>query len=161
MKKISVAAMQLSKGMDVIGGVVLVLMMLVTVCDVVLRYVGHPVFGSYDMITFGAVIVVGCAMPRTSIERTHTFVDILIEKISPAKGNGLLVFTRILNVLLFLFLAWSLFDVARTAVKTGETSLLLSIPLYIPPGVLTICCLAECLVHASKVMEIVSSGGRR
>lgn len=159
MKNIGSIASQLSKWMDVVGGVFLVLIMLITVSDVILRYLGHPIFGAYDLITFGAVMVISFAMPRTALERTHTFVDILLEKISAAKGNGLLVFTRALNMLLFLLFAWNLLDVARTAVKTGETSLLLSIPAYIAPGVLALCCLVECFVHLSKIIETVSSGG--
>lgn len=158
MKRLPDLALKLGKLADTIGGTVLVLMMLVTVTDVVLRYVWRPIFGTFDMITFGAVLVIGFAMPRTSLDKTHTCVDIVVEKVSPRPAAAMQIITRILNILLFLLFAWALLDVARTAVRTGEKSLLISIPLYIAPAVLIVCCLMECLVHAAAIVKIGVSG---
>ncbi len=158
MKRLPDIVAKLGRLADVVGGTVLVLMMLVTVADVILRYLWRPIFGTFDMITFGAVLVIGFAMPRTSTEKIHTYVDVVIEKVGPGSAKVMQIITRVLNILLFLLFAWALLDVTRTALRTGEKSLLLSIPLYIAPAVLIVCCLLECLVHAASIVKIRFSG---
>ena len=53
-----------NKGMDLVAGTALVLIMLLTTCDVVLRYLGHPILGSYDLVSFGAAFVIGFALAQ-------------------------------------------------------------------------------------------------
>ena len=66
---------RISKVMDVVGGVVLSLMMLITVTDVILRFVGKPITGTYELVFLGGAVVIGCAIPRTSWEGGHVNVD--------------------------------------------------------------------------------------
>ena len=54
----------INKGMDLVAGTALVSIMLLTTADVVLRYLGHPILGSYDLVSVGAVFVIGFALPR-------------------------------------------------------------------------------------------------
>ena len=89
-----------NKGMDLVAATVLVLIMLLTSLDVVLRYLGYPIQGSYDLVTFGAAFVIGFALPRTSWDHMHITVDILVDKI-PKKRSILDVITRFMAISLF------------------------------------------------------------
>ena len=61
-----------NKGMDFVAGAFLVAIMLLTSLDVVLRYLGHPIQGSYDLVSFGAAFVIGFALPLDNLEpRAH------------------------------------------------------------------------------------------
>ena len=66
--------------MDWIGGVVLVFMMLLTVADVILRYIGRPILGTYELVSLAGAVVIGCAMPHTSWGNIHVTVDMMLVK---------------------------------------------------------------------------------
>jgi TRAP-type C4-dicarboxylate transport system permease small subunit len=40
-------------------------MMLVTLTDVVMRYMGKPIFGSVELVCFASAVVIGFAIPYT------------------------------------------------------------------------------------------------
>ncbi len=46
-----------------VGGLGLAFMMLVTLTDVVMRYLGRPVFGSMELVCFTSAVVIGFAIP--------------------------------------------------------------------------------------------------
>jgi len=58
---------KLSNVMYVCAGVVLTFMMLLTVADVILRYLGRPIAGSYELVSLCGAVVVGFAIPYTDI----------------------------------------------------------------------------------------------
>jgi TRAP-type C4-dicarboxylate transport system permease small subunit len=47
-------------------------MMLVTLTDVVMRYMGKPIFGSMELVCFTSAVVIGFAIPYTSWTNGHT-----------------------------------------------------------------------------------------
>ena len=85
-----------SKVMDCVAGTALVLIMLLTSLDVVLRYLRHPILGSYDMVSMGAAFVIGFALPRTSWDKMHISVDILVVKL-PQKRIVFDLITRVMG----------------------------------------------------------------
>jgi hypothetical protein len=58
------------KVMDVVGGTVLTLMMLITVIDVILRFFENRLPHLRACFSGGSVVI-GCAIPRTSWEGGH------------------------------------------------------------------------------------------
>ncbi len=66
-----------------VGGLGLGVMMLVTLTDVVMRYMGKPIFGSMEIVCFTSAVVIGFAIPYTSWTKGHIIVDFLMEKLSP------------------------------------------------------------------------------
>jgi TRAP-type C4-dicarboxylate transport system permease small subunit len=142
-----------NKGMDLIAATVLVLIMLLTSLDVVLRYLGHPIQGSYDLVTFGAAFVIGFALPRTSWDHMHITVDILVENI-PAKKAVLDVITRILSISLFVLIGWNFIKLGASLLKTGESTLTLGVPLYPIAYALGISAFFECLALFGDIVRI-------
>ncbi len=59
---------------DWIGGIALMFIMVLTVLDVVLRYLGSPILGSYELASLSGAAIVGFALPRTSLEKVHVTV---------------------------------------------------------------------------------------
>jgi TRAP-type C4-dicarboxylate transport system permease small subunit len=140
--------------MDWVGGVILVCMMLLTVADVILRYLGKPVMGTYELVSLGGAIVVGCAMPHTSWQKTHVTVDVLLDKVEKTRKNVLQITTRIMGFLLFIAVGVNLMDMATTLTQTHESTLTLVLPLYPFAYLLGICCLAESLVLLSQIFRL-------
>lgn len=142
--------------MDWIGGVILVFMMLLTVADVIMRYLGRPVLGTYELVSLAGAVVVGCAMPHTSWEKTHVTVDMLLDKVEKTRKNVLQIITRIMGFLLFIVIGINLIDMGTTLIKTGESTLTLVLPLYPIAYLLGICCFAESLVLLSQIFRLAS-----
>jgi len=65
----------LSRFLNVIAGISLTFLMLLTVLDVILRSFRTPVVGTYELVAFSGAVVIGFAIPYTSWLRGHIFVD--------------------------------------------------------------------------------------
>ncbi len=142
-----------NKGMDIVAGSVLVMIMLLVSADVVLRYLGHPIQGSYDLVCFGAAFVIGFAMPRTTWDRVHITVDILVEKI-PRKRVVLDLITRVMAIALFLLVGWNLIKIGASFYRTGDGTLTLGLPLYPIAFALGISAFFECLALIGDIVKI-------
>jgi TRAP-type C4-dicarboxylate transport system permease small subunit len=143
-----------NKGMDLVAGTALVLIMLLTTCDVVLRYLGHPILGSYDLVSFGAAFVIGFALPRTSWEKMHISVDILVEKI-PDRRFIVDIVTRAMALALFVLVGWNLTVLGAGFFRTGEETLTLGIPLFPIAYALGVCAFLQCFTLAGEVVRIL------
>lgn len=149
---------KLNKIMDILGSCVLFFMMLLTAADVVLRYLKMPIVGTYELVSFAGALVIGCALPQTSWQRTHVTVDVLTERIKKGGQKALRVITRLMAIGFFILLAWNVFDMAKDFYKAGESTLTLAIPMYPLAVALGICCLVECLVLVFDIARIVAGG---
>jgi len=157
MKRFLSVMLVVSKGMDCVAGAALVLIMLITSTDVVVRYLGHPIPGAYDMVMFGGALVIGFAIPRTSLDRTHIVVDIVTEKLP--HGRVLLeLITRVLALALFLLLGWNLTKLGASFSRTGDGTLTIGLPLYPIAYALGFCAFAECLVLVADMVRVIHGG---
>ena len=147
--------------MNTLGGIVLFLMMMLTVVDVILRIFSKPLIGTYELVAVAGAIVVGFAIPQTSLDKGHIFVDFLIENRAEAVKKAFSVFTRLSGIALFALLAWNLFLKANHLYKAGDVSLTLQIPYYPAAYGLAFCCLVECFVLLVDMIQIFDSGEKK
>jgi TRAP-type C4-dicarboxylate transport system permease small subunit len=143
-----------NKGMDLVAGTALLSIMLLTTCDVILRYLGHPILGSYDLVSFGAAFVIGFALPRTSWERNHITVDILVDKF-PARRFIPDMATRVLALALFGLVGWNLTLLGTGFLQTGEETLTLGIPLFPIAYALGFCAFMQCFTLIGDIARIM------
>lgn len=120
----------LSRVMQVIAGVFLVFMMLLTTCDVILRIFSRPIIGTYEMVALSGGIVIGFSVPITSWVRGQIFVDFFYQKFPRNVQDIFNYGTRIMSIVLFLFTAWNLAKMATDMYRSGEVSLTLQLPFY-------------------------------
>jgi TRAP-type transport system small permease protein len=148
--------------MYIVAGAIVMLMMMLTVTDVVGRYFfGMPIKGSYELISFLGATVFGLIIAKTSLDRGHVSVDILIEGRSEAVKNVLFVLTRIPGIALFAGLTWFLVLKGFAFYKGNQVSSILEIPFFYLVWVLACCCLMECLVLVGHVLETFEDKGER
>lgn len=146
------------KTLNVLGALLLTLMMLLTVIDVILRYLGRPITGTFEMMSFAGALVTGFALAQTSLDGAHVNVDLLTQAVSSRTKNGIEIFNRLLGIGIFALLAWSLSDKGNDLYKTGEVSLTLHVPYYPVAYGLSFCCLVECMVLFAAILEIIVGG---
>jgi len=145
---------KVSKILSLIGGAALTFMMFLTVADVVLRAGGHPILGTYELVSLSLAIVIGFSIPKVSLERGHVFMEILLEKLSKRDRAIMNTFTRVLGAVLFGIIAYNLLLIGKEYHMSGEVSSTLKIPFYPVVYFVGICCFVECLVFLSDILKV-------
>jgi TRAP-type C4-dicarboxylate transport system permease small subunit len=161
MKQLGAVTVRLSRFMRAIGAFTLAGMMLITVVDVILRYLGRPFMGTYEIVSLCGAIVIGCAMPQTTLQDGHVKVDFLVGGTSGAVKLLLVFTTKFLGMGLFCLLGYGLMSKATELVKAGEVSLTIHIPLYPVCYGLGICCFVESLALAHLLLKELPGRGSR
>ncbi|MCP3927089.1 MAG: TRAP transporter small permease [Desulfobacterales bacterium] len=120
----------LEKWTKTAGAICLVGMASVTLCDIVLRYFGKPIFGSEEIVMFLATLVVAFTLPFAHTQKSHIGVEILVRLFSERTKRIIYFITDIVTVLFFTLVAWRVFLYAGKEKKAGTVSLNLEFPEY-------------------------------
>lgn len=142
--------------MNDVGGVILTFMMLITLVDVILRFFGRPITGTYELVFLAGAVVIACAIPRTSIEGGHVNVDLITEHVRSGTRKTMAVFTRLCGIGFFFLLGWNLFALGTRLFVAEEVSLTLHVPYYPIAYTLGVCAYLECFV---LLVDLLSKPG--
>jgi len=118
------------KGFNVIACVAIIIMMLLSMADVVLRLFGKPIPGAYELVGFLGTIVVSFALGFTSLEKGHIAVELLFRKLPQRIQLAIETFTNFVSFLIFGLIAYQAFIYALDIRKSGEVSPTLQMPIY-------------------------------
>jgi TRAP-type C4-dicarboxylate transport system permease small subunit len=141
-----------------ISGLTLAFMLLFTLLDVIMRAFGRPIVGDYEVISFLGAVVVGFALPYTSLLKGHVMVDFLLEKLPKTTGDAMQIATRVLSIALFLWMGWNFVVMSLDLIKSKEVTPVFRLPYYPISFGLAFTCVIQCLVLLSQIKELV--GGR-
>ncbi len=144
----------LSRFLNIIAGISLTFLMLLTVMDVILRALRTPIVGTYELVAFSGAVVIGFAVPLTSWLRAHIYVDFFILKFSQKVRNVFNFITRCLVIALFFLIGWNLIKYGMDLQKSGEVSLTLQMPFYPVAYGVGLCCFIQCLVLVGDIVKI-------
>lgn len=144
----------LSRALATVGGLALALLMLLTIADVVLRILGKPIVGTYELVALGGAIAIGLSLPLTSWVRGHIYVDSFVSRLPRTARAILNVATRLLVLALFLILGWNLLKYALDLRAAGEVTPTLRVPFFPVPFGVGAACLVECLVMVADIVKI-------
>ncbi len=145
--------------MNTISEAVLFIMMLLTVIDVILRTFGKPFVGTYELVAVAGALVIGFAVPKTSWDRGHVYVDFLLEKRSRPVKNGFFICTRIVGIILYAVLSYNLMLKGMHLQNTGEVSLTLHIPFYPAAYSLAFAFFIQCFSLITDICRLYSEKG--
>jgi len=106
-------------------------MTLLTCVDVVGRKLGHPIFGSVELVGFMATLAAALALPYTHHVQGHIGVEIVVKNFSERTQKTFDLFTNILGLVFFLLVTWRMFVYAGTIRASGEVSISLKFPEYL------------------------------
>jgi TRAP-type C4-dicarboxylate transport system permease small subunit len=143
-----------NKFLSFIGGTALSLMMFLTVADVLMPAGGHPILGTYEMVSLMLAVVIGFTIPMVSLARGHVYMEIVLDKLSKRNKALLNTFTRILCLVLFIIIGYNLIMVGRELHMSGEVSSTLKIPFFPIAYGVGVCCFVECLVFIFDIVKI-------
>lgn len=137
------------------AGVTLTLVMGITVADVILRILGRPIVGAFELVAFFGAMVIGFSIPFTSWVRGHIFVDFLVMKFSGGVRMGIHVFTRLVGLGLFGLIGWNLMKMGADLQRSGEVSPTLHVPFYPVVYGIGIVCLIQVLVMIADIVKVL------
>ena len=152
--KFDVFLKAVNKILNVIGGTALTVMMLLTVSDVIMRSLGYPILGAYELVAMLLAVVIGFTIPKVSLDKGHVIMEFLLEKLSPKGKAVMITFTRLLCIALFAIIGYNLFLIAREFNISGEVSSTLKIPFFPIAYCVGVCCFVECLVLVSDIIMV-------
>jgi TRAP-type C4-dicarboxylate transport system permease small subunit len=124
------AIVKVDRVLYVIAGVTLVVMVLLTLVDVILRNFGHPITGSMEIIQYGGSVVFGFSVCYATFMNAQVRVDVLTSKLKPKPKKILDIVTRVIGIVFFLFVAFNFFLYARSMKIAGEVTASFRLPFY-------------------------------
>jgi TRAP-type C4-dicarboxylate transport system permease small subunit len=144
----------ISKLLNIIAGIAVTFMMLLTVADVLLRAGGHPIIGTFEIVALSLALVIGFGIPQVSLDRGHVYMDILLQKLSKKGKNVMNTITRLFCIIFFLPLGYNLFNVGARFHASGEVTATIKIPFYPVAYGVAVCCLLECFVLIFDIVKV-------
>jgi TRAP-type C4-dicarboxylate transport system permease small subunit len=130
MKRLMAAVLKGDVILYTIAGTVLAFMIVLTLCDVILRNLGHPITGSMEIIQYGGSIVFGFSIPYATWIGAQVFVDLVTQKLGLRKRKRIESVTRTIGMIMFLFIAYNFFSYGLDVKRTGELTAGFKIPYY-------------------------------
>jgi TRAP-type C4-dicarboxylate transport system permease small subunit len=110
----------------------LVVLMMVTVCDVFMRYLfNRPIRGSYDMVETMLLVFVFNGMAAAFFGRRNIVIDLLDNLVGQRATAVLIRIADVLSVLCLGLLTWAMLLPAGQAYAYGDLKLELRLPIYV------------------------------
>jgi TRAP-type C4-dicarboxylate transport system permease small subunit len=126
--------------LGVVSGAGLMVMVLVTSLDVVLRVFRLSFTGAYDLLKIAAVVTVAAALPYTTAIKGHVAIEYFFHKLG-RRGRAVVdALMRLLGMGLFSLLAWGSVQYGNSLRQSGEVSLTLQLPIFWVPYLLAASC---------------------
>jgi TRAP-type C4-dicarboxylate transport system permease small subunit len=138
-----------------LGGVLLITLSVTVVISVTLRsdLVGSAgVPGDFELVQMATALAAFCFLPWCQLRRGNIFVDTFTLKLPERWQRRIDAGWDLVYALVMVLIAWRLAVGARAAFATGENTMVLQIPSYLPIGA---CAALAALVAACAVVSAV------
>lgn len=119
-----------SVGMCWLAGGCIVGMMLLTSSDVMLRYLGYPIKGVFDVVGLLGALVVALPIARTQILNRHVSMEFMAHRQSRIVRLISQAITFALSIGIYVLITWQLGAFAAKLKSVGRVSDTVEIPLY-------------------------------
>jgi TRAP-type C4-dicarboxylate transport system permease small subunit len=110
----------------------MVILMMVTVADVLLRYLfNRPIPGSYDLVESMLVVFVFHSMPAAFFGRLNIVIDVIDPAVGERGTRALIHIADVLSVVCLGLLFWAMLGPAEQAYQYGDRKTELLLPMYV------------------------------
>ncbi|MDH7503933.1 MAG: TRAP transporter small permease [Verrucomicrobiia bacterium] len=147
------ALRKLVLGLRAVSALGLVVMVLVTSLDVLLRVFGFSFTGAYDVVRIAAVIAVAAGLPYTTAVKGHVAIEFIYHKLSRRGRIITDTIIRLVIIGLFALLALGCVDYGNSLRAKGEVSMTLQLPVFWVPYVLGLSCVLVVLITVYHILH--------
>ena len=144
---------RLSAWMEIVAGIGLIGVMVLIGTDIIGRIFGYPVPGTYEIVSLTGGLIIGFALPATSLAKGHVSADILIGKLSEKPRLFLNVKTRLIGMMVFLLAGYGMVMMGVRLKVSGEVTAVLALPFYYVTYAVGGAFLIQSLILASDIFE--------
>ena len=148
----------INKPLTIVAGSALGFIISITVLDVVLRFFGSPIPGTFELVCLAGGVLICFSIPLTSWARSQIQVEFLVMKLPPHMKKIVNIVTKSLGIGLFLLIAWNVILLGNDLRESGEVTIVLRVPFYPVAYAIGLCCFFQCLVLLCDVVRIL--GGK-
>jgi len=122
---------RVAEGLEWIGFVGLLLMLLFTIVDVIGSTLFHkPLRGSIEWVGYMQIIAIGGTVAIGLYADRHISIEFLVSKLPGLLKNVVLKFVSIVCFVFFIILCWESFTYGLSLQKAGEVSSTAHLPMY-------------------------------
>lgn len=136
----------LVRALAYVAGTSLMVMVLVTSTDVILRKCNLSLTGAYDIVRMAAAITVAAALPYTTAIKGHVAIEFFFHKLGRRGRIVVDALMRCGGMALFSLLAWGCVEYGNSLRAKGEVSMTLQLPVFWLPYVLAVSCALVVLI---------------
>ncbi len=133
----------------------LMVMVLVTSADVILRKFSLSLTGAYDIVRIAAALTIAAALPYTTAIKGHVAIEYFFHKLGRRGRTVVDALMRLGGMALFGLLAWGCVGYGNSLRAKGEVSMTLQLPVFWVPYVMALSCVLVVLV---KVYHVTHPG---
>jgi TRAP-type C4-dicarboxylate transport system permease small subunit len=136
----------LNKWFAWMGGVALLALTGIACANMLMRPLGSPFKGAYELVGFFGALVVALPLGYAQISHSHIAVDILATRYSNRTRRIMNAISSFLCMIFFILVAWQSSIYATAIWKRGETSETLRVIYYPFVYVVALCCVVLAFV---------------
>ena len=122
------------------AGAAILLMIVITVLDVVMRIFNTGITGAYDMVRACGAVAVSCALPYLTAVKGHIAIEFFYHKCGHFWRIILDTVLRILSLVIFAVLAVKIFQHGISLFRAGEVFPNLGLPVFWIPLLISFNC---------------------
>ena len=127
-----------------IGAAFLFVLMAIITVDVILRFLGFPMRGFFELSELVLALAVWGGLAYTTMQNGHVKIELIVSRFSSRVQDFIDLIGNILGLGLFVAIMWKGATSLLLSKKVGEVSMALGIPIYpfklvIPLGALLVC----------------------
>lgn len=112
----------------IIAGLGIMIMMLVTCLDVILRIFRCPFVGAFDIVKIAGAVSIAAALPYTTAVKGHVAIEYFFQKLSRTSRIVTDTIIRVIGIGMFSFICHRSILYANALKKSGQVTLTLQIP---------------------------------
>ncbi|MCF0140841.1 MAG: TRAP transporter small permease [Mogibacterium sp.] len=114
------------------GGIIVFLLCLLLFVNVVLRRIFQmPITGAIEAVQYGMLFAVCIAIGKTTFEKGHIVVELIVDSLPPKPRKVLQIITGIVGIAIFAFFVVIVGGMIGKVKMSGQVSSVLGIPQYI------------------------------
>jgi TRAP-type C4-dicarboxylate transport system permease small subunit len=121
---------KLSQGLNWVAMGAITAMMFLITADVILRPLGLPLVGSYEISGLLGAVAISFALARVTRERGHVAVELVMKRTPPSLQIAVDKITQTLSLGLFVLISWQSAKYAGVLRQSGEVSMTIGLPFY-------------------------------
>jgi len=135
------------------AGISILLMIIITVCDVILRIFNTGITGAYDMVRACGAVAVSCALPYLTAVKGHIAIEYFYHKCRRFWRIILDTILRVSSLAIFGILALKIFQHGMSLYKAGEVFPNLGMPVFWIPLLISFNCFLMMIVFSYHLIH--------